>query len=191
MNIVISLVVGYLLGSISFPIVITRLVLGKDIRTLGDGNAGAANVAREVGKMWGVGVWILDVCKGIVPMAISQHILKLDNIWVVSAGISAVIGHCWPIYFRFYGGKGAATSSGVILYIVPLLFLPLLIFWFGIQHLGPRNKWLIVPVVMLFYTLLFLFYRSDFPWLFPSILLLMGIVMLASRSSIREIIIER
>lgn len=117
-----AVVLSYLLGSISFSIVIARWVKGIDIRQHGSGNAGATNTLRVLGKGPGLLVFLLDIAKGIVAVLLGQSFS--DNEWVpVICGLAAIIGHNWPIWFKFKGGKGIATTVGVI---ATLAFLPAL-----------------------------------------------------------------
>ncbi|CAM3969441.1 glycerol-3-phosphate 1-O-acyltransferase PlsY [Paenibacillus alkaliterrae] len=119
---VIAVVLSYLLGSISFSIVIAKWVKGIDIRQHGSGNAGATNTLRVLGKGPGILVFLLDIAKGIAAVWIG-HCLS-DNGWIpVLCGLAAIVGHNWPIWFRFKGGKGIATTVGVI---ATLAFVPAL-----------------------------------------------------------------
>jgi acyl-phosphate glycerol 3-phosphate acyltransferase len=119
---------AYLFGSISSAILITRLWTGKDIRTLGNRNAGAANVARSVGIWPAVCVGLVDFSKGALPVLVARA-LGLGKTWALVGAAVAVIGHSYPVYFRFRGGKGLATSLGALLALTPLetlLILPVL-----------------------------------------------------------------
>ncbi|OBR64844.1 acyl-phosphate glycerol 3-phosphate acyltransferase [Paenibacillus oryzae] len=119
---VIAIVISYLLGSVSFSIVIAKWVKGIDIRQHGSGNAGATNTLRVLGKGPGIAVFALDIVKGIAAVGIG-HWLG-DNSWIpVLCGLAAITGHNWPIWFGFKGGKGIATAIGIV---VVLCFLPAL-----------------------------------------------------------------
>ena len=114
MKILILFIIGYLCGSISFAFLFTYFLKGKDIRKIGDGNPGAANVARNVGKIWGIMVWAGDTLKGALPIFIGKC-WGIENIIVLTLiGCFAILGHCYSIFLKFKGGKGAATSGGVI-----------------------------------------------------------------------------
>lgn len=111
----IALLVSYLVGSIPFAYIVGRLAKGIDIRKLGSGNVGATNVARLLGKKWGVIVFILDFLKGfIAPFIVSIFVKDPPNILLIAAGIAAVCGHNWTPFLFFKGGKGVSTSLGVI-----------------------------------------------------------------------------
>jgi len=111
---IIAVIIAYLLGSIPMAYIVTRLATGKDIRQLGGGNVGANNVFREVGKWAGVGVGIFDVGKGVAAVAIAYWGLDAPQFFVLGAGLAVVVGHIWPVYLKFTGGNGLATSLGVL-----------------------------------------------------------------------------
>jgi len=119
---------SYLLGSLSSAILVTRLWSGKDIRTLGNRNAGAANVARSVGLLPAAVVGVVDFSKGALPVY-AARLLGLGDACALGGAVAAVVGHSYPLYFRFRGGKGLAASIGALLVFTPfetLLVLPVL-----------------------------------------------------------------
>jgi glycerol-3-phosphate acyltransferase PlsY len=119
---VIAVALSYLLGSVSFSIVIAKWVKGIDIRQHGSGNAGATNTLRVLGKGPGILVFVLDIAKGVAAVLIGR--VLGENEWIpVLCGLAAIVGHNWPIWFRFKGGKGIATTVGVV---ATLAFLPAL-----------------------------------------------------------------
>ncbi|MNW39985.1 putative glycerol-3-phosphate acyltransferase [compost metagenome] len=120
---VIAFIICYLLGSVSFSVVLAKALKGIDIRQHGSGNAGATNTLRVLGKGPAILVLVLDVLKGIAAVWIGRW-LGGDSEWVAAlCGLAAIIGHNWPIYFRFRGGKGIATTIGVM---ATLIFFPAL-----------------------------------------------------------------
>ncbi len=120
---IVAVVLSYLLGSVSFSIVIAKWVKGIDIRQHGSGNAGATNTLRVLGKGPGIAVFALDIAKGVAAVWLG-HAMS-DNGWFpVLCGLAAIAGHNWPIWFRFKGGKGIATTVGVI---ATLAFIPALL----------------------------------------------------------------
>ncbi|WP_020616695.1 glycerol-3-phosphate 1-O-acyltransferase PlsY [Paenibacillus daejeonensis] len=122
---VLGVVISYLLGSIAFSIVIAKWVKGIDIRQHGSGNAGATNTLRVLGKGPAVLVLLLDAAKGIAAVLIGCWLGGENPEWVAAlCGLAAVLGHNWPIWFRFKGGKGIATTIGVM---ATLAFLPSLL----------------------------------------------------------------
>ncbi|CAJ1314525.1 glycerol-3-phosphate 1-O-acyltransferase PlsY [Paenibacillus sp. PK4536] len=125
---VVAIIISYLIGSISFSVLIAKWLKGIDIRDHGSGNAGATNTLRVLGKGPAIFVLLLDALKGVAAIwlgvwfsiGLSGHTMY----WVPAlCGIAAILGHNWPIYFRFRGGKGIATTIGVLatLCIVPTL----------------------------------------------------------------------
>ena len=124
MEICILIIGSYLLGSVPFGLLIARLH-GKDLRSIGSGNIGATNVSRALGKKWACVCFCLDVLKGLIPMIIAGFVLQpITNmpvkfvIWII-VGTMAVVGHIFPVYIRFKGGKGVATSLGIGLGVWP------------------------------------------------------------------------
>jgi acyl phosphate:glycerol-3-phosphate acyltransferase len=113
---------AYLLGSIPFGYLIVRAAAGTDVRDTGSGGTGATNVTRRAGKAAGVLTLVLDAAKGAGAVAIASWLLKTDqvNAGVAASGIAAIIGHCFPIWLGFRGGKGVATGVGVFLMMAPL-----------------------------------------------------------------------
>jgi acyl phosphate:glycerol-3-phosphate acyltransferase len=114
-----ALLASYLAGSVPFGLLVARLVAGKDVRTVGSGNIGATNVARAAGRSAAVVTLLLDALKGFAPAALAARTLPQE--WAPAAcGVAAVVGHCYPIWLRFRGGKGVATGLGVALAIAPV-----------------------------------------------------------------------
>ncbi|RXZ76879.1 glycerol-3-phosphate 1-O-acyltransferase [Paenibacillaceae bacterium] len=119
-----AIAVSYMLGSIAFSILIAKWVRGIDIRDHGSGNAGATNTLRILGKGPAAAVFLLDVAKGVAAVFIGSWTSGQD-LWVMAlCGLAAIVGHNWPVWFRFKGGKGIATTVGVI---ATLAFVPALI----------------------------------------------------------------
>lgn len=114
-------VIGYLLGSIPFGLVIGKMV-GADVRKKGSQNIGATNVSRVLGKKLGFLTLVCDCSKSIVPMVIAAKVLPESDtkeLIVAATGVMAVVGHMFPLYLKFRGGKGVATGLGVFLYLSP------------------------------------------------------------------------
>ncbi len=121
LNTILAIVIAYLLGSIPFAYIAARLKKGVDIRQIGGGNVGALNAMREVGVAVGLAVLFADIAKGLLAVLIA-HWFGLSLIWVFVVGFATVIGHNWPIFLKFKGGRGAATTMGVLLALVPREF---------------------------------------------------------------------
>lgn len=121
MNILFPLL-GYLLGSLTFSIWITRFVKNVDVRDSGSGHATTTNTIRQAGFGWGALVLILDIAKGFLPTYLAAR--YSGEIWVIAlTATAAVIGHCWPIFAQFRGGMGLATAGGSVLAVNPLAFV--------------------------------------------------------------------
>jgi glycerol-3-phosphate acyltransferase PlsY len=121
----ISIPLAYLLGSIPFGYLLVRIFRHEDIRATGSGNIGATNVARSGAKGLGILTLILDALKGFVAVLIAQHIATPYGFpqayeIAVCAGVAAVLGHCFPVWLGFRGGKGVATALGVFFALVPI-----------------------------------------------------------------------
>jgi glycerol-3-phosphate acyltransferase PlsY len=117
-----ALAAAYLFGSVPFSIVLVRLFRGVDVRTQGSGNAGATNVLRTSGKGLAVLTMLLDVGKGVVGVLLMQS-LTYDPRWLGGAACAAVLGHVFPVWFGFRGGKGVATAIGSFSVLSPLAVL--------------------------------------------------------------------
>jgi glycerol-3-phosphate acyltransferase PlsY len=114
--------VGYLLGSLSFAVLLVRLKTGRDIRTVGSGNAGATNVLRAHGKGLALSVAALDIAKGAAAVLLAR-LVTADPRYAAAAGFAAILGHVFPLYYGFRGGKGVATAVGAFLVLAPLATL--------------------------------------------------------------------
>jgi glycerol-3-phosphate acyltransferase PlsY len=117
------ILLAYLLGSIPFGLILVRLRTGKDVRQSGSGNIGATNVLRTTGKAWGVITLLLDAAKGAAAVLVARALLPEGSLAVYLAALAAVLGHCYPVWLRFKGGKGVATCLGVFLVLSPLAVL--------------------------------------------------------------------
>jgi glycerol-3-phosphate acyltransferase PlsY len=118
--------IGYLLGAIPTAYIAGRILAGKDIRRIGDENAGAANVYRQLGPKAGIVVGIIDAAKGALAITIAQSNQLSQNALMLT-GAAVVIGHNWPVFLFFRGGRGVSTTIGVLFVLVtlPMLILAL------------------------------------------------------------------
>jgi glycerol-3-phosphate acyltransferase PlsY len=113
---------AYLSGSVPYGYILTRLVAGVDVRQVGSGNIGATNAARAGGKGLGLVVLALDVLKAVVPILLARWLLSGSphaNLWVTGVAVAAFVGHLYPVWLRFHGGKGVATGLGIFLVLAP------------------------------------------------------------------------
>ncbi len=114
---------AYLLGSIPFGVILAKLFGGRDVRKTGSGNIGATNVARAAGPLAGILTLILDAAKGAVAVHLAARLSSDSARWMMIAALAALVGHCFPIWLKFKGGKGVATAAGVFLVLCPRAFL--------------------------------------------------------------------
>ena len=127
---------GYVLGSIPFGYLLVRMTGGGDIRAMGSGNIGATNVARTAGWSVGVATLILDIAKGFLAVWLAGHFSGGNIRFMMFAGLAAILGHVFPVWLGFAGGKGVATALGVFLAVcwpaaaaAVALFLLIVVFW--------------------------------------------------------------
>lgn len=126
--IVLCALMGYLLGSINFAVVISRVKFHDDIRRHGSGNAGATNMTRTYGKAAGVATLMGDILKSVVTVLITRFLV--GDVWAYLAGMSCALGHAFPCYYRFKGGKGVAVTAAMALVLEPLAFLAIFLIFF-------------------------------------------------------------
>jgi glycerol-3-phosphate acyltransferase PlsY len=112
--------IAYLLGSIPFGYLIVRWQKGIDVRSTGSGATGATNVARSLGIMGFVATFILDAGKGATAVLLASRLTSGDPRWIAVSSVAAILGHCFPVWLRFRGGKGVATGVGVFLALAPI-----------------------------------------------------------------------
>lgn len=198
---IIVAVIAYLIGSVNFSVLISKKMAGFDVREKGSGNAGTTNMLRSVGKKAAVITLICDILKGVISIAIAiivgSIVKNLDKELLLQiAGIAVVLGHTFPIFFGFKGGKGVATSLGVILMsnwqigLICLVFALVLMVLTKMVSLGSCAAAVLFPVLTLFintnYTVLSED-KSGKVYLIYSILLAV-IVLFNHRSNIKRIL---
>jgi glycerol-3-phosphate acyltransferase PlsY len=144
---VLALVIAYLLGSIPTAYIITRIIKGQDIRRLGGGNIGGLNTMKSVGKIPGTIVLVVDIGKGAAAVAIARWGLDVPSLFVMLAGLLAVVGHMWMIFLKFSGGRGMGPMLGAIVSILIIygnwlglgIFMILIIIPIGITRNVPLS----------------------------------------------------
>ena len=132
---IVLIILSYLFGSISTSTIICR-IKNIDIKKIGSGNAGATNTVRALGKKYGALVLVLDILKGIIPTLIASTLSSNSLTLPVLCAFSTVLGHVFPVYFSFKGGKGAATFIGTILVLFPIGALICFITWISVIFLS-------------------------------------------------------
>lgn len=154
MSYIFSVIISYLLGSIPFGIVITKLFNKGDLRKIGSGNIGATNVMRVGGLRLAGLVWILDMVKAVVAVLIGRYVG--GTVFGVWCGFAAIVGHCFPIWLKFHGGKGVSCLFGVLLAVNPILFVVCGIEWLvialgtGYSSAGALITFCLTPVLGFF-----------------------------------------
>ena len=149
---VLAAVVGYLIGSLSFAVIVSRLFGLADPRSYGSGNPGATNVLRSGNKGAAILTLVFDALKGYVPVLVALQ-LGLSETVVTLVGLGAFIGHLWPVFFKFEGGKGVATALGVLVGISPWLGLCAALTWLVValvsrySSLASLSSALVAPLV--------------------------------------------
>ena len=193
--------VAYLIGSVNFSIIFSKKMAGFDIREKGSGNAGSTNMLRSVGKKAAALTLLCDILKGVIAIGISIMIGKFNigvnqELLLQIAGIFVILGHTFPVFFGFKGGKGVATSLGVLLLtnwkigLICLLFALLLMTLTRMVSLGSCSAALLFPVLTLFindsYTVLTSGKNGNVYFIYSVILAV--IVLFNHRTNIKRII---
>ena len=156
----ILIIFAYLLGSVPFSFLIAK-AHGKDLRKIGSGNIGATNAMRALGKKWGYLCLLLDILKGLGPMLLAPALLEFGDqpcpgtltLWLL-VGCAPVLGHVFPVYLKFRGGKGVATSLGIVLGLWP---------YYTLCGIGAFMIWLIILWVWRFVSLSSILAAISFP----------------------------
>jgi glycerol-3-phosphate acyltransferase PlsY len=170
MTAALGLVIAYLLGDIPFGFLLVKLTTGRDVRASGSGNIGATNVLRTTGRAAGVATLLLDIAKGYLAVWIEGRLSGSSLEWMSAAALAVMIGHSYPVFLRFKGGKAVAAFVGAYLCLTPLpLAATLIVFiaivaWTGHISLGsiiaagtfPLAVWLIEhpPLIVVASTIL-------------------------------------
>ncbi len=191
MNGIFIVLLAYLLGAVPFGYVITRLLTGRDIRTMGSGNIGATNVSRSVSRFWGRIVLLLDALKGLIPPVLAG-LFHFELKVIVLSGLISVLGHMFPVYIGFKGGKGVATGLGALIgigiFYKPVL-LALCVFvgvWFVVHRLTGFVS--LASILGAFSFAIYGLLRFEEIWLKMFALVLGLIVVIRHRSNILKLI---
>ena len=158
---VIMAIIAYLIGSINFSVILSKKMAGFDVREKGSGNAGTTNMLRSVGKKAAAITLVLDILKGVLAILIAMAIGRIfENsngaLLVQVAGVAVILGHTFPIFFKFKGGKGVATSLGVLIMsnwqigLICLVFALILIALTQMVSVGSIAAAILYPVLTLF-----------------------------------------
>ena len=194
---IIIAIIAYVIGSINFSVLISKKMAGFDVREKGSGNAGTTNMLRSVGKKAAAITLVCDILKGIIAVLIAvivgKFVKNIDRALLTQiAGILVVLGHTFPIFFEFKGGKGVATSLGVIMIINWKIGLICLIFAIAIMafskmvSMGSVGAAILFPVLTLFIDTNFIVEASGMKYFIFSIILA-AIVIFNHRANIKRI----
>lgn len=156
----VMLVVAYLFGSIPSGFLVIKATTGKDIREYGSGNIGMANAYRVGGAIPALLVLLGDALKGALPVLVAREVLELPDLVVVLVGLAAIVGHDFPIFLRGHGGKGVATSLGVITALAPLVGLAAIVVWWVVILIWRYSS--LASLTMLFAASVFMFVYDRF-----------------------------
>ena len=177
---------GYLLGSVPTGLLLTRFFSKVDPRKAGSKNIGATNIFRTAGKTLGILTLVGDVLKGMIPIAMAIQ-LGVSNLWVATAGLSSFLGHVFPIFLGFKGGKGVATALGVYVVISPIaVFIEFLLF------AGIVWRWRFVSLASISCAttipILIAFFRSDSQAYFILSVVIAALILYRHQSNISRLL---
>lgn len=168
--------ISYIIGSIPFSYIIARLYKGKDIRKLGTKNVGATNVISVVGLVPGLVALFFDISKGTLAVYLTEKITG-NSVVSIFAGFFTVIGHNWPIFLKFNGGKGIATTIGILLIKSPISFLILYLIVIPITILITNDSFMSASIGFIIFPLILWLLKRDIWWVIFGILLALIIVI--------------
>lgn len=177
LNYILIILLGYLIGSIPFALIIGKLFYNTDIRESGSGNLGGTNAGRTLGKKAGIIVILLDISKAFVAITLATIIINQFNMNVNPniCGLAVVFGHCYPIFAGFKGGKGVACAAGFILAINPLLLLIALVIFLinlKIHHMVSLSVMITVSIITILAYLVPYFYNTKYVLTFLTLFLI-------------------
>ncbi len=203
MKAAVLIIISYLIGSISFAMLIAK-AHGLDLRTIGSGNLGATNLARACGKKWAYFCFLLDFLKGFAPSFAARFLVLSEPatsaslaVWL-AVGVAAILGHIFPFYLKFRGGKGVATSFGVVMGIWPYYAIPgiivfmlwatIVLIWQYIS-LGSVIAAAAFPVIMIILTMTLNNWHFNILWpLILAAVILCSLVIFLHRSNMKRIL---
>jgi len=196
MELIVKLILSYLLGSVSGSMIMGKLK-GVDIREMGSRNAGGTNAFRTQGALFASGVIIIDILKGFIPTKFISVInfpflysIGIDEkLLIILCGIAAIIGHVYPVYHRFRGGKGGGAAIGMILAIYyPVLLISLFMWLLILLLTGFVGFGTIISSIMVVCTAYFFKVSINNPYFFPFSILLCFFIIYTHRSNIRRML---
>ncbi|MCY0146531.1 glycerol-3-phosphate 1-O-acyltransferase PlsY [Hoeflea sp. G2-23] len=178
-----SLLFGYLCGSIPFGLILTRMAGLGDVRKIGSGNIGATNVLRTGNKKLAAATLIADMLKGTVAVVVAREAIGLEAALI--AGLGAFLGHLYPVWLKFKGGKGVATYIGVLLGLAPMVVIVFAVIWLGMAKLFRYSSLAALAAAVAVPIALYLYGRPDIGSLFVVMSL---ITILKHHANIRRLL---
>lgn len=187
---VLILLSSYFLGSVDFAVLVGRMH-GVDIHQVGSGNPGTSNVMRTLGRGPAAMVFVGDTLKGVIAAAIGAFLSGQgpESPWTYAAGLMAVIGHCYPVFHRFRGGKGVATGGGVVLFAEPIAGLILTVLWVAVAKIGKVAS--IASLVVTVASIPILIWQGVTGWALFWFGVMLGLVIYRHRGNISRIMKRR
>ncbi|WP_097108237.1 glycerol-3-phosphate 1-O-acyltransferase PlsY [Hoeflea halophila] len=178
-----SLLFGYLCGSIPFGLILTRMAGLGDVRAIGSGNIGATNVLRTGNKKIAAATLLADALKGTVAVVVARHVIGMEAALI--AGLGAFLGHLYPVWLKFKGGKGVATYLGVLLGLAPVMVLVFAAVWLGMAKIFRYSSLAALAAAVAVPVALYLYGRPEVASLFVVMSL---ITILKHHENIRRLV---
>ncbi|MBQ5746314.1 MAG: glycerol-3-phosphate 1-O-acyltransferase PlsY, partial [Clostridia bacterium] len=178
-------VFAYLLGSLNFAVILSKIFFHDDVRKYGSGNAGATNMVRTYGRKWGVITFICDALKAALAVLLSMFLMGEGGAYI--AALFAVLGHVFPIYYKFRGGKGVVVASISILCLNPLVFLILVLIFIALVSV---SKYISLGSIIaaFFYPMLLNAFNTDKGFIATTVsVLLAAIVIVTHKENIKRL----
>jgi acyl phosphate:glycerol-3-phosphate acyltransferase len=163
------LLAAYLIGGIPFGYLLVRLKTGRDVRSLGSGNIGATNVLRTTGRAVGVLTLLLDIAKGWFAVWLMGRLTALDTGWMSAAAVAVVLGHAFPVFLKFKGGKAVASFVGAALALAPAALAAVLVLFVAVVAWSRYISLGSIMGAALFPLAVWLLYHPDWPLLAASV----------------------
>jgi glycerol-3-phosphate acyltransferase PlsY len=184
------LLISYLIGSVDFAVLVGRMH-GVDIHQVGSGNPGTSNVMRTLGRGPAAMVFVGDTLKGVIAAAVGAFLSGSGptSTWTFAAGLMAVLGHCYPVFHRFRGGKGVATGGGVVMFAAPIAGLILTALWLLVAKVGKVAS--IASLVVVAASIPLLIWQGVAGWALFWFGVMLGLVIYRHRGNISRIMKRR
>ena len=182
--------VSYLIGSLPTGYLVVRLKKGRDIRTVGSGSIGATNVRRVLGKGWAVFVTAVDMFKGALALLLAAHAETTSPTLVALAAFAAVMGHNYPVWLKFRGGKGVATTYGTMFFVWPFYSFAIVLMcgaiWYGVMA---TSRYVSLASMVSLVMLPVFFWMLGSPWQFTLLALALALLSIfRHRSNISRLL---